>query len=172
MMIVRLQELADENGEGVVAQWFGVLAFDVIGDLCFGESFGCLEDAKFHPWIALIFNSLREATIVASLKFYPLLCHLLMLAVPRSVLRKEEEHRQFAIDKVNRRLNLETQRGDFVSQIKLNSDSKTGMTLAKLHRSAGIIIVSGSETTTCHEWQNELSDEESREICYPCFRDT
>ncbi|KAH6666429.1 cytochrome P450 [Halenospora varia] len=150
-MIVRLQELADENGEGIVvdiAQWFGFLAFDVIGDLCFGESFGCLEDAKFHPWIALIFNSLRKATIVASLKFYPLLCHLLMLAGPRSVLRKEEEHPQFAIDKVNRRLNLESQRGDFISQIKLNSDSKTGMTPAESRRSAGIIIVSGSETTT------------------------
>jgi hypothetical protein len=39
-----------------VLQFF---TFDVMGDLVFGESFGCLDSSDYHPWVKLIFDSVK-----------------------------------------------------------------------------------------------------------------
>lgn len=31
--------------------WFNWTISDIIGALTFGESFGCLENQRMHPWI-------------------------------------------------------------------------------------------------------------------------
>jgi len=37
--------------------WYNYLAFDVITELTFGESFHCIENAKHYPLIVLIFTA-------------------------------------------------------------------------------------------------------------------
>jgi hypothetical protein len=37
--------------------------FDIIGDLAFGEPFGCLKNEKFHDWVALIFETIKIGAI-------------------------------------------------------------------------------------------------------------
>lgn len=149
-LISKLGDLVSANRDGAVVNvvnWFGFTTFDLIGDLGFGESFDCLERSEFHPWVSLIFNSLRAATLNASLRYYPGLNWLLGLAVPKSVIQKQRAHWQLAVDKVNRRLNLEKTRPDLISQIKLDEDGKQGLTIPELQATASVIIVAGSETT-------------------------
>jgi cytochrome P450 len=149
-MITRLEDIVSGNSGAEVVdivRWFGFTTFDLIGDLGFGESFNCLEGSDFHPWILLIFNSLRAATLNASLRYYPGLNWLLGLAIPKSVMRKQREHWALAADKVNRRLNLEMARPDILSHIKIDDEGISGLTLGEVQATASIIIVAGSETT-------------------------
>jgi hypothetical protein len=37
--------------------------FDVIGDLAFGVSFGCLDRGDFHFWIKVIFDAVKAGAI-------------------------------------------------------------------------------------------------------------
>ena len=46
-----------------IVKWFNFVTFDVIGDLSFGESFGCLERGDFHFWITLIFDAVKAGAI-------------------------------------------------------------------------------------------------------------
>lgn len=49
-----------EKGAAVdFTDWFNFYTFDVTGDLSLGESFDCLKDSRFHPWVAMIFNYLQ-----------------------------------------------------------------------------------------------------------------
>jgi hypothetical protein len=49
-----------EKGAAVdITNWFNFYTLDVTGDLSLGESFDCLKDSRFHPWVAMIFNYLQ-----------------------------------------------------------------------------------------------------------------
>lgn len=152
-LMTRLQDLAEENvdaAESVVVdivRWYGFFTFDLIGDLGFGESFRCLESKQYHPWVAMIFNSLRAATYRASLGYYPGVSWLLAYFVPESVVRKQREHWNLAVEKINRRLEREISRPDIISLIKRDEDGKEGLTIQELQATASVIIVAGSETT-------------------------
>ena len=57
-------EARPENGAVLnMVEWYNFYTFDVISDLCFGESFQCLETESFHPWVALIFDFLKGEPI-------------------------------------------------------------------------------------------------------------
>ncbi|KAF7918439.1 uncharacterized protein EAE98_009682 [Botrytis deweyae] len=154
-LMSRLRDLAEQNanahaGESVVVdivRWYGFFTFDLIGDLGFGESFRCLESEEYHPWVAMIFSSLRAATYRAALGYYPGLSWLLAYFVPKSVVRKQMEHWNLAVEKINRRLERETPRPDIISLIKRDEDGKEGLTIQELQATASVIIVAGSETT-------------------------
>lgn len=116
LLIERLSSFArgnTVNANGAVldiAPWFNFITFDIFGDLGFGESFNCLQDSKYHPWITLLFNSVKTASFVAATRFYPVIQYLLMKCIPPSLKEMQQAHFQQIIDKVNRRLNFELER--------------------------------------------------------------
>jgi cytochrome P450 len=92
LLMQRLREHAEVSGTGTeegamldIAPWFNYTTFDIFGDLGFGESFKCLEHSRYHPWIALVFNSVKAASFVISARFYPLIDWLLMKCIPDSI---------------------------------------------------------------------------------------
>jgi cytochrome P450 len=50
-----------------MATWFIWTTFDIIGTLTFGESFGCLEYQRTHPWITASFGEVMGANLISSL---------------------------------------------------------------------------------------------------------
>ena len=54
---------ADSREVFDVVKYFNFITFDVIGDLSFGESFGCLEKNDYHFWPALIFQAVKAGAI-------------------------------------------------------------------------------------------------------------
>lgn len=61
--INRVHEFAQTGKPFDIVKWYNFLTFDVIGDLSFGESFGCLETGDFHFWITLIFDAVKAGAI-------------------------------------------------------------------------------------------------------------
>lgn len=46
MFVKRLREMAHRGDAANMVSWFNFCTFDIIGDLSFGEPFGCLEEGK------------------------------------------------------------------------------------------------------------------------------
>ena len=115
----------DPSGTVVdIVDWYMFFTFDVLGDLGFGESFDCLERSSLHPWIRTIFTYFRIAAFIGSLRLYTSVSidSYLMKIVPQSTSDKSKENYAWAVEKVHRRMNLETPRDDFMSHILKNND--------------------------------------------------
>ncbi|KAL8684236.1 MAG: hypothetical protein Q9224_006500, partial [Gallowayella concinna] len=144
--LVQLRGLDNTHGLDIV-QWFNYWTFDLTGDLAFGESFGCLDGQELHPWISMIFSHFKSATLLASIGFYPRLHGMLIWFLPAAVLRKQQEHFRFSRQKVQRRVNLEKERPDFLHHVLKHNQGENALTETEIEKTAATMIVAGSETT-------------------------
>ena len=127
-----------------VVEWFNFVAFDVVGDLAFGESFHCLEEVKYHNWMSFTFNTIKTNYLVVTLRHYPLLFNSLMRFIPKSAMEKQKAHWGFASAKVDKRLESNVDRPDLVSYMQRG---KEGLSLGEMHGNAALFIMAGSETS-------------------------
>lgn len=59
-----IQRLHENCAEAVdINKWYGLLGFDIIGDLTFGESFGGLENSKFHVSLSVLSKSQSNSSL-------------------------------------------------------------------------------------------------------------
>ncbi|MCJ1245734.1 hypothetical protein MMC30_002938 [Trapelia coarctata] len=149
LMIHRLRDgMNDSSGLVVnIVEWYMFITFDILGDLGFGESFNCLKRSTLHPWIGTIFNYFRIAAFIGSLRLYTSTSvdSLLMKIVPESVSKISKDNYAWAVEKVHRRMNLETTRQDFMSHILKHND-ENGMSIPEIENNTNVLIVAGSET--------------------------
>jgi len=61
----------DDNASRNMAHWSNWLTFDVIGDLCFGKTFGMLTREEWRFWPALIDMAIHRHAIVGSVSSTP-----------------------------------------------------------------------------------------------------
>lgn len=145
----RVCESNDDQGQGAkldISAWFNFATFDIFGDLGFGESFDCLQHSKYHPWIALLFNSVKAASFVAATRFYPLVEYVLMKCIPPSLRKMQFDHYQQIVDKVDRRLNLELERPDIMSHV-ITANEEEKLPIGVINTTFMVLTTAGSETT-------------------------
>ncbi|KAJ5369456.1 hypothetical protein N7509_014068 [Penicillium cosmopolitanum] len=146
-----IQKLKDKAREGEVidmTDWLNFLTFDIVGDLAFGEPFGCLKDSAYHPWVGTIFNSIKTGAILRAFAVYPHLANSMRHLMPKRLTEKRRAHYQMSKEKMLRRLSIQTQRPDFVSYIlRYNEDDERCMSRSEIEMNAAIIIQAGSETS-------------------------
>ncbi|KAJ2989383.1 hypothetical protein NUW58_g3496 [Xylaria curta] len=151
LLVERLVEQAtkkyDINGVGFdIAPWFNFVTFDIFGDLGFGESFDCLQNSRYHPWIALLFNSVKAASFVAAARFYPLIELLLMKCIPPSLKKMQRDHYLQIVNKIERRLNFELERPDIMSHVIAGRDNEA-FSREEINATFMVLTTAGSETT-------------------------
>lgn len=140
-----------QNGSSVldIKNWMNYTTFDITGDLMFGESFGCLKDSQLHPWVDLIFKSIKALAYDGMARQFPAFHKLLSALIPKRVKQKAVEHFDLAARRVDRRLETKTTRSDFMSAILQNglSESKEQdrdgprmMTRAEIHSNAFMYV--------------------------------
>lgn len=152
LLVARLKEITfNPDGKGGIADmrdWFNFYAFDVTGDLGFGESFGCLQKGQYHPWIGMIFDFIMGMVYMSAIRFYPLIDYVAVKLMPKSLIKMQQDHFQAAVEKVHRRLNLETSRDDFMTPVVNNNIGFQSMSLPEIESSFAFIMLAGSETTS------------------------
>jgi hypothetical protein len=118
--------IGKEAGKGTVdvGAWLNYATFDMTGDLMFGESFGCLDGSKLHPWVALVFGALEAITYLNSVKQFPWLNSILTKMVPQSILQKGIDHFELSARKADRRIEMGANRADFMSGVLKNGFSE------------------------------------------------
>ncbi|KAJ6114888.1 cytochrome P450, partial [Penicillium sp. IBT 16267x] len=129
-----------------IAPWFNYTTFDIFGELGFGESFNCLQHSQYHPWVQLLFNSVKAAAFVAAARYYPVVEFLLMKCIPASLKKKATSHYQQIVDKVDRRLSWELQQPDIMSHL-IDEKGQVMWTRGELDATFMILTTTGSETT-------------------------
>ncbi|CZR69868.1 related to isotrichodermin C-15 hydroxylase (cytochrome P-450 monooxygenase CYP65A1) [Phialocephala subalpina] len=106
---ILIQRLHDQVragwGSGVVnlVDWYSWTTFDIIGELGFGETFGCLTSSREHEWSSMVFSHFKAASLVTSVRFYPFLEGFLRRCLPSPV-KDRQGHFQMSKEKIHRRL--------------------------------------------------------------------
>lgn len=121
-----IRKLRERSGKGkapvIISDWYNFCTFDVIGDLAFGESFGCLESSDYHVWIKGIFAGGRIGTILQALSFVPRLKRGLMNLVPKKLRDEQEMHKQLTKAKMMRRIESGGDRPDLIGGLLKKKD--------------------------------------------------
>ncbi|KAF7880739.1 hypothetical protein EAF00_012014 [Botryotinia globosa] len=131
-LISSLGTREDEQGETAVVNLcirYNFLTFDILGNLAFGEPFGCFDSGGYHPWVAIVFDGFKPASYIQSLRRYP-------RAFGRVKMRAE----------LGAKLDDANARKDFLSYVLHHNDER-GMTPDEMGENANIPITAGSETT-------------------------
>lgn len=130
-----------------LSQWFVYLAFDIAGDLSFGEPFQCLQKARAHQWVVTTQDFGKRLSFIASVNFYPPLDKLLRYVIPNRIRRKHLDHLQMSKSMAKRRLAMDTSRPDWISPARDYVDQRDALSDGEWELNMTIIIVAGSETT-------------------------
>lgn len=117
-----LRQLRDQGQGGKTpidsTKWFEWTTFDIIGDLSFGEPFGCLQNATSHPWVESFFDALGTIPFMQVLSNLPLYSVLkpfyTKLFLPKHIATRRRTSEQFAEEMLKKRISLGTDRPDFV----------------------------------------------------------
>ncbi|KAF2650406.1 cytochrome P450 [Lophiostoma macrostomum CBS 122681] len=154
LLIERLREILGANptemGDGIVINilpWLNFTTFDIFGDLGFGEPFNCLQHSEYHPWIAMLFNSVKASSFVSAAKFYPLINWILLKCIPPSLRKMQDDHFRFIAEKVERRMNWEMERSDLIEHTLKEAKEGKGMSRGEIDSTFAILATAGSETT-------------------------
>lgn len=148
LLIAKLHERARSAAPVVdMVKWYNFTTFDLIGDLAFGQPFGCLESGGYHPWVAMIFESIKLVSLSGILLRHPWLKPLARLFISQELVRSQREHRELTARTAKRRLESgNLAREDFMSYILRHNDDK-GMSEGEIIENSSILIIAGSETT-------------------------
>lgn len=171
LLVKRLRERAGAGKEAVdMCEWFNWATFDVIGDLAFGESFGCLERARTHEWIAGIQGGVKAIPVINAIRRLGLDWVVPLLA-PRRLLAMRERNARFTVEKVDQRRRWGGQdRGDLWDGMIVGDGGEGGggdraaapsgsntkekdataagtMTREEMISNASAIVLAGSETS-------------------------
>jgi cytochrome P450 len=115
-----------------------------MGDLVFGQSFDCLTNFGYHPWVRLIFDSVKTSAFVRCVKYWSLIAPLAPWLVPPDLRKRRVEQRAMAVEKANYRRSLKDGRQDLISGYLLPD---SGVTQQEFQSTVATMIIAGSETT-------------------------
>ncbi|KAJ5342279.1 hypothetical protein N7541_011403 [Penicillium brevicompactum] len=145
-----LQQLESRAAKGLstdMRAWYNYTTFDLIGDLAFGESFGCLATSEYHEWVQFVLSYFHLSTLLQVAHRFRPLDRLSVALLPASAMERKVKHDDMTLKKVRHRLDSKTERRDFVSQMLESVDSGL-MSIQELEKQASILILAGSETTS------------------------
>ena len=144
------EQAAKESPSNVIdiVRWYNYTTFDLIGDLSFGEPFYCLRDDKYHWWVSLMLDAVKVSTYLKIPHFYPYLKPVGKFFIPKRLSERKDAMFKLSVEKVDRRLQIQMERPDFISYLLKHRDGENAMTREELDANASTFILAGSETTS------------------------
>jgi hypothetical protein len=114
---VLVQRLREHGGGGTKAlnmrEWLNWTTFDIIGDLGFGNSFGCLENSDYHPWVSMITSGVRATSYVQAISTLLGRAPVTWI-VQRGAWKSRQTHRRLVLENVMQRMELGSERPDLI----------------------------------------------------------
>lgn len=149
LLISRWYEQIQEDAARVnVLEWYSWTAFDIIGDLTFGDKFECLQNKKLHPWVESSCSVLELLIYHGAITRFDLLRGALPLLIPKQIKQIVADNWTTTTEKVRRRLELGTRKPDFMSEILKFNDDKLGLSLDEIQSNSNLFIIAGSDSIT------------------------
>ncbi|KAI0878449.1 isotrichodermin C-15 hydroxylase [Hypoxylon argillaceum] len=145
LLIERLHQECDRGNKALnMEAWYNWTTFDIVGSLVFGESFHCLEDTEYHPWIDFILRAVRGGGITIALTYVGLteLVQILFKLGGFSIAKM----RNATSEMVRTRLSMDKDRDDLFEGL-VKRRHEWNLSFEKLSSNASILVLAGSETT-------------------------
>lgn len=143
----KIGEVGDQGRKAIdIVQMLNFTTFDIMAELCFGQSLGLLQNNTFSPWVRSVFDLLHMMPIVTMIAYYPALKAIFDILEPKSVTEQRITHCKHAEDRVNKRLKEGSSKPD-VWNLVLEAQEGKGLTLEEMHSNAELFMMAGSETT-------------------------
>ncbi|KAL2021613.1 hypothetical protein VTK56DRAFT_6966 [Thermocarpiscus australiensis] len=147
-LLRRLHERCEGGGEQQplnMEQWYNWTTFDIVGDLVFGEAFGCLDKCDYHPWVALILGALKAAATLTTVIYLGgrWLVQLLLRTVGQ---KSVAAIHKMTDEMLSRRLAMEKPRDDLFEGL-LRYRKEWNLSFEKLSSNAFLLTLAGSETS-------------------------
>jgi cytochrome P450 len=136
-----------------VAKWLSMATFDLVGDLAFSKSFGCLETGIIHPWIKVLFGAFKALPCLRVIREIPGMTYIGLKAVyllPKSMKQKWIDHFNYGADLIDKRIASGEDRPDMAHYLT----TKEGMplTLDEIKENAVQMVTAGSEPVRIHSF--------------------
>ncbi|KAG8164043.1 hypothetical protein KVR01_005961 [Diaporthe batatas] len=144
-MISGLKDRCQEGKPLNMEAWYNWTTFDVVGELVFGLSFGCLDKFEYNPWVHSMLEAIKYGASMSAMVYVgsSALVNLFFRFVGSKHLKQLNKYTN---DMVVSRLNLNQERNDlFEGMVKKQAEWK--MSFEKLSANAEILVLAGSETT-------------------------
>ncbi|KAJ9635689.1 hypothetical protein H2204_005649 [Knufia peltigerae] len=104
LFIKKLGEMCDQDEPFNLVNWYNFTTFDIIGDLAFGESFGCLDKGQFHEWVALIYETVKAGAMEQATRRFAepgsTIQNFLVNFIPKEKRARRRDHLKWSQDKV------------------------------------------------------------------------
>lgn len=148
LLIARLRDqIVDGQAEVDICKWYSFTSFDIMGELCFGESFSCLENGT-HQWIETMFKGLKALKIMSVFDDFPPLHLFRSWLIPPWIKAKALKNIEWARQSIDKRLQQKTERPDFLKYILENNQEKhESMSRAEIDSTVTVLVAAGSEST-------------------------
>lgn len=98
------------------------LSRQIIGDLTFGESFGCLRESNWHAWVKTIFKLNKVGCMMQCAAHWPWFTRTLISMIPKSAMKSHEEHDAFTHNRVLKRIRLGKTRHDLIEGLLMKQE--------------------------------------------------
>ena len=150
LLIARLQDqLVQGRAKVDICKWCNFTAFDIIGDLSFGESFHCLDRDENHAWVEAIFRGVKILKMMTAFSHFPPLDVLLTWLIPPAMRAKARESFDWTKQRIDDRLKRRTERPDFLKYIiENNNHKKESMTRGEIDSTVTVLVQAGGGETT------------------------
>lgn len=135
-----------DDGTLDICSWYNFTTFDVLGDLCFAESFHCLETAENHPWVASVFVGVKVAQLFTVFHHFPPLNTIVKWCIPSFVIDEAQKSFTFTRERVDKRIASKSERPDFMQYI-LQNNYPGGLSREEVNSTTTLLVLAGSETS-------------------------
>ncbi|OAG05261.1 cytochrome P450 [Paraphaeosphaeria sporulosa] len=154
LFVKRLREMAHKGEAANMVSWFNFCTFDIIGDLSFGEPFGCLQEGEGGEsanWVVLVYESIKAGALEQATRRFAspgsLGQRFMMWCIPSIIRERRFKHLRNSTEKTNRRMATKTDHRDFIWYILKQREKKNEVSDDEVIMNAALFIVAGSETT-------------------------
>ncbi|KAK4150684.1 Isotrichodermin C-15 hydroxylase [Chaetomidium leptoderma] len=150
-----MRRLREQSGRGKavvdMVQWYNWTTFDVVGDLVFAESFGCLEEQRGHTFVDTITNLVEQQAMFLALKYSGLASIGLVKWTVNKLLNFMAADllktlHQVMGAKLQHRLDLKEERTDLFEGL-MSKREEWNLGMDRLQANAVLMAAAGSETT-------------------------
>ncbi|PVI03632.1 cytochrome P450 [Periconia macrospinosa] len=141
-----IKEIGNKGRNGIdMVKWYEMVAFDILGEMAFGESFGAVESGEPHFWSELVIRHVFAATVLDNMRRYPFMVTLGKLILPRLTVSVRDKHSGYTRAKVQQRLESKSDRKDFFTNViqKVHSGE---MSREEMVGHASTLVIAGGET--------------------------
>ncbi|KAI5923117.1 putative cytochrome P450 [Camillea tinctor] len=129
-----------------MAKWFIYVGFDILGEMAFGDSFGCVEREASHPWLDLMLGLMHMITVMDNLRRFPWLFQLSQYFLSNWAGGFRDQMIQYSKDKTAARLEKEGEENDFLANV-VDKVRQGKISQAEMEAHSWNMAMAGGETT-------------------------